>query len=275
MPAPQLRKGLPPWRHLGGRGAARRRTVRASIFPLPLTAARPPSLPPSNHRSVHPHVSRPLYRWAVHPRRAYRLIKKHRYLFRFIKSLFPYDLIHKDYLELARSNTFEVVEPGAAAHTVDGEQAASVAGRHGRDESLTAAESPLTSSSISAINASLFQSVSPACSPLADNPHAGSGGGTSGGAGGWGGAGGAGASSPSTWMGSLPPALTGSGHKRSGSGGVGEWGSAGSARLLRVVDLAAERAEGLVSRLPSHPLSWILRHVTPGTDIVAVCATPQ
>ena len=192
MPAPQLRKGLPPWRHLGGRGAARRRQVRASIFPLPLTAARPPSLPPSNLRSVHPHVSRPLYRWAVHPRRANRLIKKHRYLFRFIKSLFPYDLIHKDYLELARSNTFEVVEPGDAVHTVDGEQAASVAGRHGRDESLTAAESPLTSSSISAINASLFQSVSPACSPLADNPHAGSGGGISGGAGGWGGAGGGG-----------------------------------------------------------------------------------
>ena len=220
-----------------------------------------------------------MYRWAVHPRWANRIIKKHRYLFRFIKSLFPYDLIHKDYLELARSNTFEVVEPGSAAHTVDGDHSASVAGRHGRDASLTAAESPITSSGISTINASLLQSVSPSCSPLAGNPHAAAGGGTSVGAGGWGGAGGAGASSPSSWMGSLPPALTGSGHKRSGSGGVGEWGSAGSARLLRVVDLAAERAEGLVSRLPSHPLSWILRHVTPGTVIfcmiVAGCATTQ
>ena len=31
-----------------------------------------------------------------------------RYDFRFIKSLFPYDLIHKDYLDVARSNAFEV-----------------------------------------------------------------------------------------------------------------------------------------------------------------------
>jgi hypothetical protein len=31
-----------------------------------------------------------------------------RYDFRFIKSLFPYDVIHKDYLDVARSNAFEV-----------------------------------------------------------------------------------------------------------------------------------------------------------------------
>jgi hypothetical protein len=37
-----------------------------------------------------------------------------KYVFRFIKSLFPYDLIHKDYLGLARSNFFEVVQAADA-----------------------------------------------------------------------------------------------------------------------------------------------------------------
>ena len=35
-----------------------------------------------------------------------------KYVFRFIKSLFPYDLIHKDYLKLGSSNVWQVVEPG-------------------------------------------------------------------------------------------------------------------------------------------------------------------
>ena len=148
-----------------------------------------------------------------------------KYVFRFIKSLFPYDLIHKDYLKLGRSNVWEVVEPGA--HEVDAEASAPA-------DSSRAAASPyagLGTATGDAEGAATPGSSQGSASPMV-----------------------------SSFIGLTPPGRTAGGHRRSGS--------AGSASLLS--GQLATHAEGIVGRLPAHPLAWILRQFSSEDELAGL-----
>ena len=165
-----------------------------------------------------------------------------KYVFRFIKSLFPYDLIHKDYLGLARSNVWEVVQPGANA--LEGER-------------LTQSDaSSLSNDAASAVGV-LGAHVNAASSPTAANPETGTSFSS-----GWSAA----SSSPlgaSNWIGQSPSGRSGrSGHVRSGSGG--------SSSLLG--EKLATHVEAMVGggRLREHTLTWLMRQFASDDELAGV-----
>ena len=149
-----------------------------------------------------------------------------KYVFRFIKSLFPYDLIHKDYLGLGRSNVWQVVEPGA--HSMDMEPSTPADSSH-------AVASPHTG--LNAGTSDAESVVTPASSQGAASPMV-----------------------STSWIGLTPPSKPGSGHRRSGSGS--------STSLLS--GQLASHAEGIVGRLPAHPLAWILRQFSSEDELSGV-----
>jgi len=163
-----------------------------------------------------------------------------RYVFKFIKSLFPYDLIHKDYLGLARSNVWEVVQPDIMDR--EDKYMATVENVSAFDAPLSlqgieGGESSGTSQSAGATNPP-GSTPPPACGVLSQGSCTGT---------------------PCSWTAAVhsrsisgSPHLKSSGHRRSGSG-----------------DLAT-LAEGIVGRLPVHPLAWILRRFSSDDELACL-----
>jgi hypothetical protein len=154
-----------------------------------------------------------------------------RYVFKFIKSLFPYDLIHKDYLGLARSNVWEVVSGCTTCHHL------------GLGDDSQSFDASLSLQGIEGGESSGTPQSAGATNPPGSTPPPASG--VSQGSCSW-------TAAVHSRSISGSPHLKSSGHRRSGSG-----------------DLAT-LAEGIVGRLPVHPLAWILRRFSSDDELACL-----